>query len=340
MIKTLKFYYYVVNPEKFRSNSRKGVFLGYDEDSTGYRIFHIDKMKIYVKRVVKFLENQPGNFNFDYVSEARRYENEETEMQDEDTLMNNLEERNYYNRNDIINIIQENKEIEGDPQEENNEKNRSQRDNNNERTVKEDIVNLDMQDIPNNSNNDINKDKEEESLSLSQKEKEHLENKFKLIEEKLENINTLIKHGNTKTNTLSLGEAKQKEKLEESSTSKQNYNEENNIKNNINIINERNKLINNNSEVILNRNVNEDIYFNKGKGESINGEKVSIINKNKDKGKEILELDDYDKEEITIINKNNENDAFNLKENIIIEDNSNKNILIENNLNKNLVENT
>jgi len=80
-----------------------------------------------------------------------------------------------------------------------------------------------MQDIPNNSNNDINKDKEEESLSLSQKEKEHLENIFKLIEEKLENIYTLIKHGNTKTNTLSLGEAKQKEKLEKSSTSKQNF---------------------------------------------------------------------------------------------------------------------
>jgi len=181
-----KVYYYEVNPEKFRSNSRKGIFLGYDEDSTGYRIFDIDKMKIYVKRVVEFLEDQPGNFNFDYVSETRRYENEETETQDEDTLMKNLEERNYYNRNDIINIIQENKEIEEDPQEENNEENRSQRDNNNERTVKEDIVNLDMQDIPNNSKNDINKDKEEESLSLSQKEKEHLENKFKLIEEKLE----------------------------------------------------------------------------------------------------------------------------------------------------------
>ena len=69
-------------------------------------------MKIYVKRVVEFLEDQPGNFNFDYVSEARRYESEETETQYESTLMNNLEERNYYNRNDITNIIQENKEIE------------------------------------------------------------------------------------------------------------------------------------------------------------------------------------------------------------------------------------
>jgi len=89
-------------------------------------------MKIYVKRVVEFLEDQPGNFNFDYVSEARRYESEETETQYESTLMNNLEERNYYNRNDITNIIQENKEIEEDPQEENNEENRSQRDNNSE----------------------------------------------------------------------------------------------------------------------------------------------------------------------------------------------------------------
>ena len=137
-------YCYEVNPEKFRSNSRKGVFLGYNEDSTGYRIFDIDKMKIYMKSVVEFLEDQPGNFNFDYVSEARRYENEETETQDEDTLMNNLEERNYYNRYDITNIIQENKDIEEDHQEENNEENRSQRDNNNERTAKEDIANLDM----------------------------------------------------------------------------------------------------------------------------------------------------------------------------------------------------
>ena len=139
-----KVYYYEENPEKFRSNSRKGIFLGYDEDSTGYRIFDIDKMKIYVKRVVEFLEEQSGNFNFDYVSEARGYENEETETQDEDTLMNNLEERNYYNRYDITNIIQENKDIEEDHQEENNEENRSQRDNNNERTAKEDIANLDM----------------------------------------------------------------------------------------------------------------------------------------------------------------------------------------------------
>ena len=30
-----KVYYYEVNPEKFRSNSRKGIFLGYDEDSYG-----------------------------------------------------------------------------------------------------------------------------------------------------------------------------------------------------------------------------------------------------------------------------------------------------------------
>ncbi len=91
-----KVYYYEINSEKFKSNSRKGIFLGYDDNSTGYKIFDVDKMKIYIKRVVEFLEDQPGNFNFDYVSEVRRIESEKVEKQDEDMLISNLEERNYY----------------------------------------------------------------------------------------------------------------------------------------------------------------------------------------------------------------------------------------------------
>jgi len=52
---------------KLKSNAKKGILLGYDENSTGFRIFDIDNMKIKVKGVVEFLEDQPGNFNYDFV---------------------------------------------------------------------------------------------------------------------------------------------------------------------------------------------------------------------------------------------------------------------------------
>ncbi|KAG4083722.1 hypothetical protein H8356DRAFT_1328785 [Neocallimastix lanati (nom. inval.)] len=50
----------------------KEFFLGYNGDSPGYKIFDIDKMKIYVKRVVEFLEDQPRYDNVEFINEQLR----------------------------------------------------------------------------------------------------------------------------------------------------------------------------------------------------------------------------------------------------------------------------
>ncbi|KAG4106279.1 hypothetical protein H8356DRAFT_1323717 [Neocallimastix lanati (nom. inval.)] len=52
---------YEVNSRNFESNSRKAIFTIYNENSKGYKNFIEDKMKVYFKRVVKFLEDQPAN---------------------------------------------------------------------------------------------------------------------------------------------------------------------------------------------------------------------------------------------------------------------------------------
>jgi len=62
---------------KFDGRSNDGIFLGYDENSKGYKIFDIKSRKIVIKRVVEFLENQPGNYNYDSRDVVIETENQE-----------------------------------------------------------------------------------------------------------------------------------------------------------------------------------------------------------------------------------------------------------------------
>ncbi|KMQ89005.1 retrotransposon expressed [Lasius niger] len=47
------------NKDKFDARSNKGIFIGYPEESKGYRVWFPDSRKIIIARDVKFLEKTP-----------------------------------------------------------------------------------------------------------------------------------------------------------------------------------------------------------------------------------------------------------------------------------------
>jgi len=59
----VKFFYYVPKlfGTKFQNNSSPGIFLGYADNPTAYKILDITNNKIIISRNVEFFEFTPGN---------------------------------------------------------------------------------------------------------------------------------------------------------------------------------------------------------------------------------------------------------------------------------------
>jgi len=96
------------NNPKFLNNTREGIFLGYDENPTGYRVFDLKNMRTYVRRVVEFLEDQPGNFNYDFNSN----DNSTREVEESSTTQNPiLQSGNFYSTQNFAHNKENNNEV-------------------------------------------------------------------------------------------------------------------------------------------------------------------------------------------------------------------------------------
>ena len=77
---------------KFNNNSHSGIFLGYSNNTNGYKLYYIINNKIILARTVEFMENEPGN---SFIN--KYFTNNEFR---ESVNIKKLNQHNYYNKTD------------------------------------------------------------------------------------------------------------------------------------------------------------------------------------------------------------------------------------------------